>query len=270
MSITTVNGLVAGMQPPHDFFKIGAAMEDPTVTSGIYHSFLYTAGNPGAAAIPASGINGGALTTYAGQVPFSNPVSGNTYLATLSASATTAGKLILCDRLWHNSGLVVTTTTGQAITFPTLPARDSAGATSGADVLIGLEVSTITGNGAATAPTITYTNSAGSGSKTGTAAFPATAVAGTFVPFSLAAGDVGVRSVQTVTLGTSLVSGVIHLVAYRILGTIEINAANYGDTKDFVRLGLPKLYNNTVPWLLWQHTVATATNIQGMLTYAQG
>jgi hypothetical protein len=49
------------------------------------------------------------------------------------------------------------------------------------------------------------------------ASFPATAVAGTLVPFQLATGDRGVQSVQSVTLGTSYVAGAISLVLFRII-----------------------------------------------------
>jgi hypothetical protein len=41
---------------------------------------------------------------------------------------------MLIDLLWVNTGLVVTTTTAQAITPVALPARDAAGTTNGDDV----------------------------------------------------------------------------------------------------------------------------------------
>lgn len=268
MAITTVDGVLAGMLPPEDFLKVGATME----AIGVHHSFFYTSGRPGAATAPSPGTAGAALTTYAGQIPFTDPPSGNTYLARLAASCSVAGTLLLVDRLWHNSGVVVTTTTAQTINSATFPARDSNGSTNGAGVLVGIEVSTATTNvGAVTNTTMSYTDSDGNSGATATiASFPATAVAGTFVPFLLAAGDVGVQSIQSVTLGTSYGGGAIHLVAYRILARLELPVANAGSSIDALTGGFVRLYNDTVPFLLWLPTATTAATLSGQVIYTQG
>jgi hypothetical protein len=268
MAITTVDGIIAGMRPPEDFLKIGAAME----AIGVHHSYAYTSGRPGAAVAPTPGLAGAALTTYAGQIPWVNPGSGNSYLARLQTTPSVAGALILYDRLWHNSGITVTTTTGQTINSVTWPARDRDGSTNGEGILVGIEVSTATTNaGAITNTTLTYTNQAGTGSRTATmASFPATAAAGTFVPFQLQAGDTGIRSIQTLTLGTSYVTGTIHLVAYRILARLECSIANTGASLDAITSGFPRLYNDTVPFLLWLPTATTATTNNGHLIITQG
>ena len=44
----------------------------------------------------------------------------------------------MIDVLWYNTGLVVTTTTLQAVTTPTLPARDINGSTNGDGVGLAL------------------------------------------------------------------------------------------------------------------------------------
>jgi len=268
MAITTTDGLLAGLQPPIDFLKVGATME----AAGIFYTPFYVSGSPGAAAANAQALSGAALTSYAGQLPFTNPVSGNTYLARLTASATTAGKLVLIDRLWHNDTIAETTTTGQTITSATFPARDRNGSTNGVGVLVAIEVSTATTNaGAVTNTTLTYTNDAGTGSRTATiSSFPATAVAGTFVPFQLQAGDTGIRSIQTLTLGTSYGGGTIHLVAYRVIAELPLTTANVGAQIDAFTGGFPRLYDNTVPQLLFMPTGTTATNITGSIVYAQG
>lgn len=268
MSITTVDGALAGMRPPEDFLKVGATME----AAGVFYSPFYVSGRPGAAAAPAPGLNGAALTTYAGQIPFTNPGAGNSYLARLEASATVAGKLLLCDRLWHNSGYTVTTTTAQNTTHPGLPARDANGATNGDGVMLGIEVSTATTNGSAvTNMTASYTDQSGNAGATATvASFPATATVGTFVPFQLAAGDTGVRSVQSLTLGTSLVAGAVHLVQYRILAALNIPVANVGAAVDALTGGFVRLYDNTVPFLLWLPSATTAVTVSGQMIVTQG
>jgi hypothetical protein len=268
MAITTLDGVLAGMQPTSHFLKVGVAMEG----AGIMHSHAYSTGSPGAIATPAPGIAGAALTTLSGSLPWTNPVSGNSYLARLTANANAAGTLILVDRLWHNSGITVTTTTAQTVNSATFPARDRNGTTNGDDILIGIEVSNATGNGAnITNTTMSYTNSAGTAGKTATmASFPQTANAGTFVPFQLAAGDVGVRSIQSLTLGTSYSSGTIHLVAYRVLSRVDVAVANIGNAVDALTGGFPRLYDNTVPMLLWLPSATTAVTILGEFIVTQG
>lgn len=113
MAITTLDGLIAGMQPPDEFYKIGAG----TQVVGRQYSLLYAAGMPGAAAAPAPGLQGIGLTTYPGQLDWSNPVAGNTYLARFAGEASTVGTLLLCDRLWHNSGNSSTSTSAQTHTL---------------------------------------------------------------------------------------------------------------------------------------------------------
>jgi hypothetical protein len=269
VAITTLDGIIANGLPTQALLKVGGTME----AAGVLHSLFYSTGLPGAAAAPSPGLSGAALTSYAGQIPFPAAVGGETvYLASMSASASIAGKLLLVDRLWHNSGVVVTTTTAQTITSATFPARDMDGATAGRGVLVGIEVSTATTNAGAIAnTTLTYTNSGGTGSRTGTiTSFPATAVAGTFVPFQLAAGDVGVRSVESVTLGTSYAGGAIHLVAYRVIAELPLIIANTGAILDPIAGGFPALFDGTVPQLLWLPTATTATTITGTINWAQG
>lgn len=268
MAIASVDNLVAGFQPPIYFEKVGGTME----AAGVLHSLFYTAGIPGPAVAPTSALAGDALTSYAGQLPWTNPASGLGYLARLTANAGAAGRLLLVDRLWHNASIVSTTTTGQTINSATWPARDSAGSTNGANVLVGIEVSTATSNGSAVTNTaLTYTDSGNGSPNTGTiASFPATAAAGTFVPFALAAGDTGVRSIQTLTLGTSYGTGVIHLVAYRVLADLGVCLTHAGAQHDAFRLGMPEMFDDSVPFLLWQPSSTTAATVRGMLTYAHG
>lgn len=271
MAITTGDGLLAGMRPRESFIKATGTME----AAGVFASLFYTAGRPGAATAPSPGLAGAALTTYAGQIPWTNPGGGaSSYLARVFVNAGVAGSLFVCDRLWHNSGFTQTTTTAQTVNSVAWPARDRDGTTNGADVMIGLEVSTATTNGAAvTNMTASYTDDGGNAGATASANlpnFPATAAAGTFVPFSLAAGDTGVRSVQSVTFGTSLVAGTVHLVAYRVLAEVPVPIANIPVLADAVALGMPELFADTVPFLVWLPTATTTTQVAGSISYAQG
>lgn len=267
MAITSLDNALAGMTPPGFFSKTFTG----TVVTGRPFNPWYLAGIPGAASAPAPGIAGAALTSYAGQLNIP-AASGNTHLARFSAvSHANAGILILADRLWHNSGISVTTTTAQTVNSVTWPARDANGLTDGEGVYIGLEIVTATGSGAAT-PSISYTNSAGTSGKTSTTVdtYAATSAAGMFFRLGLAAGDTGVRSIQSVTLGVSMTSGSISLVAYRILAMLELPFAAIPNALDALSLGMPRCYDNTVPFLLFMPQGTTTTQLTGSLVFTQG
>jgi hypothetical protein len=270
MPILTMDQLVAGFLPAQDIVKAGFTAE----AAGILHSEIYVAGRPAAAAAPTPGLAGAALTTYPGQIPVPAPVGGmNIYLARMAfGMAAAIGGVILCDRLWHNSGIVVTTTTAQTVNSPAWPARSRDGTVNGDGVMVALEVSAATTNGSAvTNITMSYTNEAGTAGRTATMpSFPATCAANAFIPFNLQAGDSGVRSVQSLTLGTSLVTGTVHLVAYRRIASLPIPAVAVGAAADGIGLGLPRLFDNSVPFLLVRPSATGVGVLDGDITYAQG
>lgn len=267
MAITTVDQLIAGMQYPREFIKTAT----PTLVAGRPHSLFYLAGVPGAAVASSAGLAGEALTSYLGQLPFSNPVSGNTYLARLTGQATIAGQLVLCDRLWHNSDFSMTSTGAQTVNSTTWPARSADGTSNGDGILLGIEITTATGNGTPTI-TISYTNQANSSGQSGTNAVAtvASSAIGAFYPIGLAAGDTGVRSVQTLTLSATWTSGAMSLVAYRVLARLDLSNANTSNSLDAVTGGMPRLFNNTVPFLLFIPSTTTASTITGHCIWSQG
>jgi len=267
MAITTLDGVLAGMQYPSTYMKTAT----PTLVVGRPHSLFYLAGMPGAAVASSAGVNGEALTAYAGQLPFTNPVSGNSYLARFNANSQQAGTLILCDRLWQNSGLSVTSTSGQTVNSVTWPARDVGGATSGNQVIIGLEVTSATGAGAPIL-SMSYTNQDGTGSKTGGGILTgvASSAVGAFYPMGLAAGDKGVQSIQSFTLSSSWTSGAFSLVAYRELARLDLVGYGQANAIDAITGGFSRLYDNTVPFLIFIPSITVAAVISGQFIYTQG
>jgi hypothetical protein len=269
MVISTMDGLVGGAKAPQPFMKAASTGQG----AGNMHSSLYTAGNPGAAALPAPGINGASLTAYPGQIPVPSPFAGvSVYLTGLGAVSTGIGGAYLLDRLWHNSGIVVTTTTAQAITTPAWPSRDANGNIAGTGCGLALEVTGTLGTAApVTTITASYTNSASVAGRTATlASLPTAAVAGTWVPFTLAAGDTGLISLQSITLGTSLVSGSVSLVVYRQIAELYLPGDNLGNHADFAALNMPVVFDNSVPWLTYMLTSATIGRVIGTVNFAQG
>lgn len=268
MAIVSLDQALAGMRYPREFIKAATG----TMVAGRPHSLLRMAGMPGAGAAPAPGIGGAALTSYAGQLPFANPVSGNTHLARFQAQATIPGALLLCDRLWHNSGITITATSEQTFTDSVqIPARDANGENAGEQVVAGVEVSSTTGAGTPTL-TLKYTNQAGDVGKTATNVVPtvASSIIGTFYPIGLANGDTGIRRAQSLQLSATWTSGTIHVVLYRILARLEITAANVPNAIDALSGGFTRLYDNTVPFLVFIPSATTSSYITGHVIYTQG
>jgi hypothetical protein len=267
MAITTFDGAGAGQKQPAQMMKALSG----TLVAGRPFNPWYLAGVPGAAVAPAPGVAGAALTSYAGQIAIP-AASGNTHLFKFSgASSAQGGTLLLCDRLWHNSGLVVTTTTAQTVNSVAWPARDTTGTTDGKQVHIGLEISAATGAGAAT-PSISYTNDAGTAGRTSTTldAYVATSAQGTFYRLGEQVGDTGVRSIQTCTLGVSMTSGSISLVAYRIMASLELTAAGLPNAADWLTGAGTRFYDTSVPFLIYIPQTTTTTMLTANATFTQG
>lgn len=271
MAITTVDGLIAGFKPTRLFFK----SITPTLVVGRPQSLWGLGGIPGAGSFDTT-LNGVTLSSTSalvnGQLPFYDPAGGsNTYLARFTADATVAGRILLCDRLWHNGGYTITSTGVQSSTTPTWPARDNDGTTNGSGVLLGLEISALAGAAAPTI-TVTYTNSAGTGSRTAGFAF-ATAnspTAGAFFPIALQAGDVGVKSMESIQLNTSWLSGTMNMVAYRVLAAVDSPNAYVAGALDVLAGGMSRMYDGTVPFLIFIPTATNASYVAGTLAMAQG
>lgn len=269
MAITTLDGLIAALISPLQFFKVGTTMK----AAGLNYSYWLAAGNPGAGVASAAGLAGEALTSpVAGQLKLPAAVGGkDLYVARMEALHTSSiGALSICDRLWQNSGFGVTTLTAQTINSVALPARDINGSTNGEGVMAGMEVITTLGAGTPTL-TVTYTNSAGTSGRTGTIGpITTTSQVGMFYPMALQAGDIGVRSIQSITTSATMTSGSVNFVMYRELVSLPMPSANLGVDRDAVALGLPKVLDGTVLYLLGMATATTATIIDGSVTWAQG
>lgn len=248
-------------------YKVGTANEATNVS----YCFSKDSGFPGAWSPGTPGINGrntdGTTNADNGSINVGTPSIGSWYLRDIALGTSVAGFFTLSDVLWVNTGLVVTTTTAQSITQPTLPPRDNNGSTYGLGVFVGILVTAATTNAAAiTNMTLNYTNSDGVSGKTATiASFPATAVMGTFVPFQLASGDRGIRSIQSITLGTSLVSGSISLICYNPVISSNVTP-NIGNTTYSRSLDIPLQTGHClIPF--WLATSTAAITIQGSVYF---
>lgn len=279
MALTDVDTLVAGFQIPVMFSKYQFS-----AGANITYSTFFQGGIPGPATVPTVGLSGEALTTYPGQLRFANPPPGKTtYLARLASAfymgsytSTTNSITFLKDRLWHNSGINVSSTSVQTVNSVAFPPRDTNGTSNGHGVLLGLEVTTnITGS---SAPTITveYTNSDGvartiaAGTAAVTTLNAPTVSTPVFMPLELYGNDLGVRSVQNVQFSSGYSAGAVSLVAYRVI--VAVLGGYYRQLQDVNPLtgGLPVMHNNTVPFITFRASTNSDYAITGMMIVTQG
>ena len=247
----------------------------PPDAAGYWYGTWKDSGSQGAWSPGTPGVNGritdGTSAADAGCIPIKNPGTGVNYLTEMTMASTIAHANMFFDVLWVNSGLVITTTTAQAIVTPTLPPRDVNGATAGEGCMIGIMCTAAIGLAAiSNAATVSYTNSAGVAGRTATLSaligsqVPATPVIGTIIWFNLAAGDKGVRSIESITLGITWTSGTISLFIARDLAMIGTVQPYIATPKSLSEPGI-RLFNNTCGLHCIQASAATATYFNGEL-----
>lgn len=243
----------------YTYYKVGTAKD----SAGYAILGNKDGGIPGAWVLGTPGVNGAnfdcstaAGATVAGAHYIPAPASGNLYLTSLTVQNSVTEAMQLVDLLWYNTGLVVTTTTLQAITTAAFPARDRNGSTNGEGVYMALYALTALGNAAVVSnTTINYTDESGNTGNVGTFQgaigyqAPATPVIGTWMPFTLAAGDRGIRAIANasgggITLATTYTSGTMSLIAYRPIVTIGTSVANVPATITFPAPGI-RIYPGT-------------------------
>lgn len=246
-------------------FKTGTAAE----AAASWYGFAKDAGAPGAWVPGTPGLNGVAVSApFAGALPFANPAQQKKlYIPALSMSV--AGMALFYDLLWYNTGIVVTTITEQPITTPTFPARDADGTANGRGCLIGLYfTANATNVGAIANSTVRYTSSNGDSPRTATlvavagSQIPATPVAGTIVWFSLQAGDTGVRSIEGITLTTSLVTGAVSLFVARWIASVPVPTANIPVTTPQPSVGVT-IYPSSAIFTAYLASATTALALCG-------
>jgi hypothetical protein len=271
MAITTLDDIIAGVKPAQFFAKSASN----TTAAGRTYSFWGTAGIPGAGtydSVASGTVLSSSAGLLAGQIPYYNATPGKQmHLVRAVGLGNNSGIMLICDRLWQGGGISLTSTSPQTINSVTWPTRDANGTSNGEGVLIGLEIVSSTSTNSPTL-TLNYTNSEGVTNRTGVnqLATSSTVLAGHFYTFTLQAGDKGVQSIQSLTLSTTWTSGGANLVAYRILAVLEQPSSNLGVAVDALTGGLPKLYDGTVPYIMYVSAGSSAFRVYGQLIYAEG
>lgn len=270
MAITTLAGIDAGHCNSNN-----ATLIKPTATNGFLirpHNLLYVGGGFPANATPnASGLSGAAVTSFTGQIR-SPAASNTTYIKSISLSSQSTGTFLLCDLLWHNSGLSLTTSpTAQTVNSVAFAARDNNESTNGDGVVVALVVTGATGTGTPIL-TLGYTNQSGTASRSSnacTVSLSSTAAGATYF-FGMQAGDTGVRSIQSYAQSATWTSGTAHLIAFRPILTVPVFSVTKRYVADITENGLVKIFDNSVLFGLFFSASGTMSGLDATIEYTQG
>lgn len=261
-------------------------------TAGVANSWATMwplAGMPPAGAYTGTALAAQSATdATAGALLHGGNVSADTkHLVLLSGMTTAAtgipGVLLLYDRCLYYPGISATITTAQTMNNTTTLPRY----TTGALVMMWLEVTTALGTttgvlttsytdqGAATGNAFGATVNTVASSIVGRIPHASTIANTQHAPFlALAAGDTGVRSVQTITFTTAHTAGVVALVLGVPLAMIPLTTANVLSERDTVLqvAALPRVYDGACLGFLYYHAgaLAASTPYQGEVRVAWG
>lgn len=268
MAITTLAGIETGKTQNSHLIK-------PTSAVGSLirpHNLLYVGGGfPINASVNANGMAGAAVTSYANTITVPG-ASNTTYIKAVNINSQSAGTLMICDLLWHNSGLSLTTFPGaQTVNSVAFAARDNGGTADGVGVVAALVITGAVGAGTPIV-SIGYTNSdntAGRSADTVSASLSSTAAGATYF-FGMQAGDVGVRSIQSYTQSATWTSGTAHLVAFRPILTVPVYTSVKRYYADITENGLVKLYDSSVLFGLFFASNGTMSGLNATIEYTQG
>jgi hypothetical protein len=202
---------------------------------------------PGAVAAPDNTTNGG--------MKQADPGGGRQkWLTGACGVAASNGMLYLCDRLLHISGLSGTVTTAQTVGGSLTRYTDGKGVEAWAEIYtqIGATATTITAS---------YTDDAGNTGNTS----PAVVFGGTsrreaqrMIPLGLAAGDVGVRAVASVTvLATTGTAGDFGVTLLKRLIGIPVPATAQGGLRSFMDGPMPEILTDACLFWLWLPNAAS-------------
>lgn len=229
MALRTIEELATALTTAQ---RLYLAKNSITTVAGNASSFWAVGGVPGAGTAPGS-VDGEIPTaSTAGALPLADAATGkDLYLAHGWGSVLQAGLIFVYDRLWQNAFSMASSP--QSITQPALTR-----ATDGVGVELWVQNYTaVTGSIRVDA---TYTNTAAQGSRTATTSVNINTTANVITPLALQSGDLGVTSVQTVTLSVTG-TGTCGLVLMKRVGQWSVPVAASGTQSNAFELGLREL-----------------------------
>lgn len=250
-----------------DFMKNGGT----TQGAGFWYSLARVGAIPVAITDGAT-TPGTARTNATGTLNGANVSTDQKTIVTFGAVSTVACGLMLYDRLVDVSAISLATTGSKTINSAALPRYTGASAVG---VQCWLEVTTATTVTAPVVHLLTYTDEGGTTANVGASntTFPAAAtVLNTMVgPLAMAAGDAGIRSVETLNCDTAGTAGIVQVVLLKPLAYLNLPANTWVE-KDFVLqlTSMPRMFDGASLCLMQYCSATTATNIQGRVQVIYG
>jgi hypothetical protein len=236
MTITTFDGFIAA---PKQYISLVKTATRTTVAAG-WFTIFDLAGNPGAGTLAGTSTTAGVVPTDAtAGCPAIDAFGGGAtgYLAQVDFGGSVASRHKLFDIVFKAGAYAFNANTALS-SQPSYSGRMPGG--SFADTQIWFEaVTAFTGNPTIT---VTYTNQAGTGSRsTGAVAFGLAPTLGRMIQLPLQAGDTGVQKIDNVTCAVATV-GTFNILVLRPLWSGRVKIANDGDVHDLAKTAMPPLF----------------------------
>lgn len=249
MAITTANEYFGAARQT---FNIQKTASFTTVAANPF-SLWDVAGNPGAGTLAIGNTTTGLVPddSILGAPVITNFGSGNVgYIQQAEYANSVPGRAFIYDRLWHAgsvSMLALATTTFSS--QPAITQRLPNAGTDWGGLEILLEINAAV-SATATTVSVTYTNEAGvSGRTTGATASLSGFTNRRIIRMPLQAGDKGVRTIDSVTVGgTVATTGTFNVILARRLASFNTRIANASDIRGWDLLGGPIVFQNSCLW----------------------
>lgn len=255
MAITTLDGYIGAASQRVQITKTASV----TAVALMNTQILQAAGNPGAGTLAGTSTANGVVPTDAtAGFPIIQAFGGGAtgYISNVQFGASVAQRTTLFDCLFKAGAYAFNANT----TLSAQPSYSSRvlGGTDFTNTEIWIEaVTAFTGNQSIA---VTYTNQSGTtGKTTGTIATGVAPIVGRMLQLPLAAGDTGVQKIESV-VSTVSTAGTFNVLVLRRLWQGRVNIANFGDAHDFLKTGMPVIFDNSALMLISQPD-STATGI---------
>lgn len=255
MAVATLDELIAARKQQVNLIKTASR----TAVAAVPFSVFDQAGTPGAGTLAVGNTAAGIVPTdatngYPAIDPFDSGQNG--YIAGIDFGNTVACRMMLYDTLF-SAGAYAFNANVNLASQPSFASRVPDG-----DDFKGLEiwieaVTAFTGN---LSVAVGYTNALGvTGRSTGTVGTGAALIVGRMHRLPLQVGDDGVSRIDSVVASVAT-AGTFNVHVMRRLWSGRVIAANAGDTHDFLKTGLPMIYDTSALRLVVQPD-STATGI---------
>jgi hypothetical protein len=237
MAITTLDQYIAAPSQRVGIIKTASVTAVALQSTQV----LQAAGNPGAGTLAGTNTANGVVPTDAtAGFPTINAFGGGAtgYISNINFGSTVPCRITLYDCLFKAGAYAFNANV--ALTAQPSYAGRVLGGTDFTNTEIWIEaVTAFTGNQSIA---ITYTNQAGTtGRTTGTIATGVAPIIGRMLQLPLAAGDTGVQKIESVVSTVSTV-GTFNVLVLRRLWSGRVIVANWGDTHDFLKTGMPIVF----------------------------